>query len=127
MRLALLFAVALTMLGGSAAKAQPATISVHMSNFQFAPSTIVMDHGQSYVLHLANVVSIGHDFTAADLFAAANVAAADRRYISDGAVEVHSGQAVDIHLVAPAAGRYSLKCSHSLHKMFGMSGAIVVR
>ena len=119
--------LAIPLFAGSAALAQPATISVQLSNFKFAPSTIVMDHGQSYVLHLANVASGGHDFTASEFFAAANVSSADRRYISEGEVEVRPGQAIDIHLVAPAAGRYNLKCSHSLHKMFGMSGAIVVR
>lgn len=127
MRIAPLFAVPLIMLAGSPALAQPATISVQMSNFKFAPSSIVLDHGQSYVLHVANAASGGHDFTASDFFAAANVVPADRRYIADGVVEVAPGQAVDIHLTAPAPGRYSLKCSHSFHKMFGMSGAIVVR
>ena len=127
MRIAPLLAIPLVMLAGAAALAQPATISVQLSNFKFVPSTIVMDHGQPYVLHLANVASGGHDFTASDFFAAANVTAADRRYISEGVVEVPAGQSIDIHLIAPAAGRYNLKCSHSLHKMFGMSGAIVVR
>ena len=88
MRIATLLAIPLIMVAGSAALAQPATISVQMSNFAFAPSTIAMDHGQSYVLHLANGSTGGHDFTASDFFAAANVAAADRHFISDGVVEV---------------------------------------
>ena len=127
MRIPTLLAAPLIMLAGSSAMAQPAAVAVQMSNFKFAPNTIVLDHGRAYVLHLANAASGGHDFTAVEFFAAANVAAADRRYISEGEVEVPAGGAIDIHLVAPAAGRYKLKCSHSLHKMFGMSGSIVVR
>ena len=127
MRISTLLAATLIMLAGSSAVAQPTSVAVQMSNFKFAPSTIVLDHGRSYVLHLVNAASGGHDFTAVEFFAAANVAAADRRFISDGEVEVPPGRAIDIRLVAPAAGRYKLKCSHSLHKMLGMSGSIVVR
>ena len=128
MRIANLSLIPLALLVGSPVLAQPApTIAVQMSNFKFAPDTVVLDHGRSYVLHLTNVSGGGHDFTAPAFFAAANVAPADRRYIVDGLVEVPSGKAIDIHLTAPAAGRYKLKCTHSLHKMFGMSGAIVVR
>jgi uncharacterized cupredoxin-like copper-binding protein len=127
MRASSLFAAPLLLICGSAAVAQPATVAVQMSNFKFAPSSIVLDHGRPYVLHLTNVASGGHDFTAAAFFAAANVAASDRRYISEGEVEVPPRQAIDIHLTAPAPGTYKLKCSHTLHKMFGMSGTIVVR
>lgn len=128
MRIANLSLIPLALLVGSPVLAQPApTIAVQMSNFKFAPDTVVLDHGRSYVLHLTNVSGGGHDFTAPAFFAAANVAPADRRYVVEGAVEVPSGKAIDIHLTAPAAGRYKLKCTHSLHKMFGMSGSIVVR
>jgi uncharacterized cupredoxin-like copper-binding protein len=47
--------------------------------------------------------------------------------IAEGGIEVPAGQAVEVHLTAPAAGTYKLKCSHAFHKMFGMSGSIVVR
>ena len=128
MRAATLFALPLILLAGSTAVAQPApTIVVQLSNFKFAPSTIVLDHGRAYVLRLSNVASGGHDFTAPAFFAASNVAPADRRYIADGEVEVPSGQAREIHLTAPAAGSYPLKCSHTFHKMFGMSGRLIVR
>jgi uncharacterized cupredoxin-like copper-binding protein len=128
MRAATLFAAPLILMCGSAAMAQPsATVMVQMSNFKFTPSQIVMDHGRPYVLHLTNVAGGGHDFTAPAFFSAANVAPADRHFIAEGEVEVPAGQAIDIHLTAPAAGSYKLKCSHTLHKMFGMSGSIVVR
>ena len=128
MRSAPLLALPFLFLAGPAAVAQQApVVAVQLSNFKFAPSTIVLDHGRPYVLRLANVSGGGHDFTAPTFFAAANVAPGDRRYIAEGEVEVPPGQTRDIHLTAPAAGRYKLKCSHSFHKMFGMSGTILVR
>lgn len=121
--IALTLAVAL-----SPASAQaPATVQVQLANYSFSPSTIVLDHGRPYVLRLVNVASGGHDFTAADFFAKAAMAPADRRWIQEGAVEVPSGQVREIRLTAPAAGSYKLKCTHSFHKLFGMSGKIVVR
>lgn len=128
MRYASLFAVPLILLSAQPAAPQaPAVVNVQLSNFKFTPKTIVLDHGQDYVLRLANVSDGGHDFTAPAFFAAANVAGEDRRWISEGEVEIPSGQTREIHLSAPAAGSYKLKCTHSFHKMFGMSGEIVVR
>jgi uncharacterized cupredoxin-like copper-binding protein len=128
MRITPLVMLPLILLTGSAAVGQSApTVAVQLSNFKFAPSTIVLDHGRPYVLRLVNGANGGHDFTAAAFFAAAKVAPTDRRYIAEGEIEVPPGQAIQIHLTAPAAGRYKLKCSHSLHKMFGMSGTILVR
>jgi len=129
MRIALLLMLPLTALAASPLGAQaPATLNVELSSFKFAPSTIVLDHAKPYVLRLTNVSGDGHDFVAEGFFGAASVAPADRRLIAEGGVEVPAGQAVEIHLTAPAAaGTYKLKCSHAFHKMFGMSGSIVVR
>jgi len=128
MRLAPLFALPLMVFAWSPASAQaPATVQVQLANFSFTPKSIALDHGRPYVLRLVNVASGGHDFTAAAFFAAAAVAPGDRRWVQEGMVEVPSGQVREIHLTAPAAGSYKLKCSHSFHKMFSMSGTIVVR
>ncbi len=128
MRIAPLFALPLILLAGSSAMGQPApVVSVQLSNFKFAPSTILLDHGRSYVLRLANVSGGGHDFTSPAFFAAAAIAPADRRWIHDGEVEVPPGQVREIRLTTPAAGTYKLKCTHSFHRMFGMSGRIIVR
>jgi uncharacterized cupredoxin-like copper-binding protein len=128
MRNALLFALPFAGLLMSPASPQgPTVVSVELSNFKFQPKTIVLDHGRPYVLKLHNAADGGHDFTARDFFAAAAIAAEDRRLVAEGEVEVPPGQVREIRLTAPAAGRYDLKCTHSLHKMFGMSGEIVVR
>jgi uncharacterized cupredoxin-like copper-binding protein len=129
MRNSRLFALSLLAFASSPALAQaPTTVQVQLANFSFTPKTIVLDHGHSYVLRLVNAASGGHDFTAPQFFAAASVAAADRSKVTEGEVEVPAGKEIDIHLTAPgSAGRYKLKCSHTFHKMFGMSGEIVVR
>jgi uncharacterized cupredoxin-like copper-binding protein len=113
-----------------ASPSNPATptdaIEVVLTNFEFTPSTIPMIHGRDYALTLMNRASGGHNFAAAAFFAAATVAPADRARVVDGTVEVPPGQSVTIHLVAPAAGRYKVRCTHTFHTMFGMKGAIVV-
>lgn len=128
MRNVRLFALPLLAFALSPAPAQaPATAQVQLANFKFTPNPIVLEHGRSYVLRLVNVASGGHDFTAKEFFAAATVAPGDLRWVMEGEVEVPAGQVREIHLTAPAAGSYKLKCSHTFHKMFGMSGEIVVR
>jgi uncharacterized cupredoxin-like copper-binding protein len=129
MRIAALLALPLMLIGAQPARSQtPTVIGVQLANFSFTPKEIVLDHSHSYVLRLANVADGGHDFTAPEFFAASAVVAADRALIADGEVEVPPGQVREIHLTAPgAAGKYHLKCSHSLHKMFGMAGSIIVR
>lgn len=128
MRYAFLIAVPLALGGTQPAASQASTVvTVQLANFKFTPKTIVLDHGRSYLLRLQNVADGGHNFAAADFFAAANVAAGDRARVSEGDIEVPPGQVREIHLTAPAAGSYKLKCTHSFHKMFGMSGTILVR
>ena len=128
MRLCPIFAIAaLAVAGAPVAAQQPAVVDVQLADFKFTPSTIVLDHGQSYVLRLANAAGGGHDFTARKFFESSVIAADDRHWLAEGEVEVPPRQVREIRLTAPAAGSYDLKCSHSFHKMFGMSGKIVVR
>ena len=111
----------------SAAPAQPAahTVEVQLSSFKFRPDPVRLRAGEPIVLHLVNTSSGGHNFSAPQFFAAARVAPASAGRINRGAVEVRSGQAVDIALV-PARGAYRLRCTHTLHSTFGMRGEILV-
>lgn len=128
MRYTFLLAIPLALLGAQPATSQaPSTIEVQLANYKFTPSTIILDQGQSYVLRLRNVAGGGHDFTAPAFFAAAAVEPADQVWIADGQVEVPPGLIRDIRLTAPAAGRYKVRCTHAFHKIFGMSGWIIVR
>jgi uncharacterized cupredoxin-like copper-binding protein len=117
----------LALTASSAMAEVTATIPVQLSNYRFTPNQIVLQHGQPYVLSLTNAADGGHNFASPIFFAAASVAAADQALIKKGSVEVPAGQVREIHLVAPAAGQYDLKCTHFLHAGFGMKGTIVVR
>jgi uncharacterized cupredoxin-like copper-binding protein len=100
-------------------------VEVALANFKFTPRTIRLRAGQPVRLHLVNRSGGGHDFTAREFFAAASVRPQDRGAIIDGSVEVRGRQGREIALV-PRAGRYKLKCTHTLHKTLGMSGVILV-
>lgn len=128
MRVAPLTVIALAAFVVPAATAQaPAVVNVQLANYKFTPKTIVLDHGRPYVLRLHNSSGGGHDFTSPAFFAAARIAPSDRRWVQGGEVEVPPGQVREIGLTAPGAGSYKVKCTHTFHKFFGMSGTIVVR
>lgn len=105
---------------------QPVTVSVMMENFKFTPNTLQLRAGVPTVLHLTNNASGGHNFTAPEFFAAARIAPASQALVHNGVVEVPKHSSVDV-VITPAAGQYPLKCSHTLHTMFGMKGSIQVR
>ena len=122
--------IALVSLVAPAGAAEPdwshaARVDVQLSSFKFNPSTIHLKAGQPVLLHLVNRGSGGHDFAARDFFAKAAIRASDAGAIDDGSVSLSGHQSRDIALV-PAAGRYALKCTHTFHKMLGMSGEIIV-
>jgi uncharacterized cupredoxin-like copper-binding protein len=105
---------------------EEAGVTIVMSNFRYSPEMIALVHGRAYALELSNTARGGHNFMAPDFFAAAQVDPADRAGIVKGGVELAGGERVTIHLVAPAPGRYRVRCTHLFHRAFGMSGEIVV-
>jgi uncharacterized cupredoxin-like copper-binding protein len=122
-----LIALAILALAAPAVGQQPgpAQVTVKLSSFAFAPATIHLRAGRPVVLHLATSGSGGHDFSAPEFFAAATIRAQDRGKVQRGKVELDGHEAVTLELT-PAAGRFALRCTHTLHKMLGMSGRIVV-
>ena len=100
----------------------PRTVEVRLSSFAFAPRTISLPAGRPVILHLVNSGSGGHNFSAPQFFAAARGVSGPVR---NGAVEVPGHQSVDIRLT-PARGSYRLRCTHTMHTAFGMSGTITV-
>jgi uncharacterized cupredoxin-like copper-binding protein len=98
-------------------------VEVKLASFSYTPSNIHLRAGQPVVLHPVNTASGGHDFAAREFFAAATLR--DPGAVERGRVELGARESRDVVLV-PHAGRYPLKCTHSFHKMFGMSGEIVV-
>jgi uncharacterized cupredoxin-like copper-binding protein len=105
----------------------PPRIEIHLSNFKFAPRNIVLNSGQPIVLNIINDAGGGHNFAAKQFFAAARVQPRSMAQIKNGVIEIPSHQSRQILLIAPAAGRYDLKCTHFLHAGFGMKGSIIVR
>lgn len=103
---------------------EPARVEITLSSFRYAPQEIRLKRGVPYILHFVNAGKGGHDFMAKEFFARAQVA--DPAAVSDGAVELEGGDSRDVRIVAPAAGRYPVHCSHFLHSTFGMKGVIVV-
>jgi uncharacterized cupredoxin-like copper-binding protein len=104
---------------------QAETVEVTLSSFAFQPSEIRLQAGKPYLLKLVDV-SGGHDFTAPEFFAAAQVAPEDAAKVAKGQVELKGGESAVIHLV-PAAGTFDLACTHFGHAALGMKGKIVVQ
>jgi uncharacterized cupredoxin-like copper-binding protein len=104
---------------------QAAQATVSLSNFDFDPATIHLRAGRPVILHLIDGGSGGHNFSAPAFFAAASIRPEDQGLIYKGAIELRAHQAKDIGLI-PRAGRYKLRCTHTMHALFGMKGEIVV-
>ena len=119
---AVLFSLALLAPLPAFAQDAPRTIEVRLSNFSFAPSAIALTAGRPVILHLVNTGGGGHNFSAPQFFAAATGVSGP---VNRGTVEVRGHQSVDIRLT-PARGTYRLRCSHTLHATFGMTGTITV-
>ena len=103
------------------------TVNVELSSFKFTPSTLTLERGQPYRIHLTNSSSGGHDFAAKELFAASTIAPEDAATIKDGEIGLKSGQSADVRLIANKAGSYPFRCTHFMHSTFGMTGTVTVR
>jgi uncharacterized cupredoxin-like copper-binding protein len=101
------------------------TVTVVLSNFSFEPDHIRLKAGKPVRLHLVNESNGGHNFSTPTFFAASSFPPG-LSAPGGGAVDVASHQAVDIALVPRQPGTYQLKCTHTLHDLFGMTGAIEV-
>jgi uncharacterized cupredoxin-like copper-binding protein len=120
---AALFALALLAPLPAIAQDAPRTVEVQLSNFSFTPRAIALTAGRPVILHLVNNAGGGHNFSAPQFFAAATGVSGA---VHDGTVDVPGHQSVDIR-VTPARGTYRLRCTHTMHTAFGMSGTITVQ
>jgi uncharacterized cupredoxin-like copper-binding protein len=107
------------------------TVTVAMTDFRFAPSTLVLKHGTPYRLHFENRGSGVHDFTAPDFLKASAIDAG--RSAAGGIapppaerVVLRKGEEKDLYLVPLRPGSYDLVCDEFLHEIFGMTGHITV-
>src|ERR1700722_9447677 len=102
-----------------------ATITVHVSNFAFAPDRMHLRSGVPVRLHIVNAGTGSHNFSAPALFLLAS-AFPDGAPPASGKVELAPWGSEDLLFVPRATGTYKLECTHLLHRLFGMTGNIVV-
>jgi uncharacterized cupredoxin-like copper-binding protein len=100
-------------------------VEVTLKNFDFVPSEVRLQAGRPYELVITNAADGGHDFTAPEFFAAAQIMESDAPLVESGQVDLEGGQSVTVHLV-PAEGSYDLVCTHFGHPALGMRGSITV-
>lgn len=99
-------------------------VTIQLSSFALTPRELHLRAGVPVRLHLVNVSTGGHSFSAPAFFAASAFPSGTPP--PDGKVEIAGGGSVDITLVPRAAGTYQVECTHFLHSMFGMTGSIIV-
>jgi plastocyanin len=125
-------AVALVLSGAfavaGAAFAQPAAqvIKIDLSEYKYSPMEIDLKAGQSYVFHITNSGSKGHDLSAKAFFATVALAPGSAAKVKDGDVDLDQGESVDVTLTPQKPGAYEMHCTHFMHAMLGMKGRIVV-
>jgi plastocyanin len=103
-----------------AADAHVEIVTVHLSNFAFDPEHLKLKVGVPARLRLQNDSNGGHNFSAPAFFAASSPLR------TDGEVNVPAHQTVELTVVPNKPGAYRLDCTHFLHGIFGMHGAIDV-
>ena len=118
----LLAAAALLAAGPAATQPAPPAQTVTLYSYGYAPQVLHLAAGRPVTLQFVNRSGNGHDFTARQFFHSSRILAGRA---DGGEIELRGGQSASITLV-PAAGRYPVHCGHTLHKMFGMSGTIIV-
>ena len=118
MRIAsLILALALPLPLGAASPA-PTHVTIALSSYRFDPAPIRLRRGQPYVLHLVNRSGRKHNFVAPAFLAAARAGRSK--------INVPPGGGANVAIVAPAAGRYKVKCTLFTHAMRGMTSEIIV-
>ena len=102
--------------------AQPATQTIELASFSYAPSPIHLKAGQPVTLNFVNHAGGGHDFTAKEFFASSSMISGSA---PKGEIELKAHESRSITLT-PRAGTYPVHCSHFMHSAMGMRTTIVV-
>ena len=123
--LALTLLTALTLPALAADKwAHAEVMTVIMVDNRFQPDHLTFQAGKLYELRLENRGKDMHEFTAPAFLQAATIR--DKQLLANGGkdIVVQAGKSVNIFLIAPAKGPYSLTCAD--HDWDGMVGSITV-
>lgn len=108
------------------------TIGIVLTEYAFAPSTLVLREGVPYKLEIINKGMMKHYFTAESFFKA--IATRKVQSNADGeikapyftALEVFPGRSLDLYFIPVKKGSYDLKCTIEGHTEKGMVGHIVI-
>lgn len=124
------FLMLIASLAGAPAAAAPEwrqarDYEIILSSYDIKPETIRLRAGQPLRLRLINNSGQQHSFQAKDFFAASQLRSRDAKSIVGGGVTVAAGETRELVLV-PAPGRYRARSGNLLHRLLGMSGAIIV-
>jgi plastocyanin len=113
---------AFSLLGAAPGAAQPASQTILVWSYGFAPHPIRLAAGRPVTLTFVNRSGGGHDFTARTFFASSTILGGAA---PDGEIELGPRETRSITLI-PRAGLYHAHCSHFFHKQLGMSDEIIV-
>jgi uncharacterized cupredoxin-like copper-binding protein len=99
-------------------------LTVTMAEYRFVPNQLRFRRGLVYRLHLENVGTELHEFTAPAFLAAIDLR--DPAVLAAGKNEivVAPGKAKDVYFVARQPGDYALTCAD--HDWAGMTGTIAI-
>ena len=104
------------------ATAQPAAQTIQLYSFGYTPKVIRLAAGRPVTINFVNTAGGGHNFSAPNFFANARIVSGSA---PNGVIELGKRQSRSITLI-PRAGSYKVRCTHTLHKQFGMTGHILV-
>ena len=131
MRPLLLLVSALCLAAPSAASAQEpewrqsADFDVLLEPFDIQPGELRLEAGRPVRLRFVNSGQRSLSFSAPAFFRAARIRSGAGDDLGDGSFRLGAGERRTIVLV-PAAGRYPMRSANFLHRLFGMTGRIIV-
>jgi len=104
---------------------QSADYDVLLEPFDIEPGELRLEAGRPVRLRFVNSGQRTLSFSAPGFFRAARIRSGAGDDIADGSFRLGPGERRTVVLV-PAAGRYKMSSANFLHRLFGMSGRIVV-
>jgi uncharacterized cupredoxin-like copper-binding protein len=110
---------------GAAPGAEPQTVTVTMTEYQFMPDHLTFVRDVHYRLHLENHGKETHEFTAPTFFGTAAIDNPNVLNRERTEVVMQPGETKDVFFTARRPGTYDLRCSD--HDWAGMIGGITVK
>ena len=117
-------AVAIALAAAPSPAAQPATVTVLLTDYRFVPDRVQFRADVPYRLHLENAGKYLHEFTAPDFFKTTELTNPDIMNAERTEVVLQPHQTKDLFLVAHTKGTFELTCAD--HDWEGMVGKITV-